>query len=65
MMPEEYYLKSNLKDNPFRSTPNFAVDPRAGIWVGYEKQKKQFVKYLKRSLADQVGNANFLMLYGT
>lgn len=64
MQPGEYYKKANLKDNPFRSNPNFAADPRAGIWVGYEKQKKQLDKYLKRSLADQVGNANFIMLYG-
>lgn len=65
MGPEEYYAKANLKDNPFRSNPNFAADPRARIWVGYEKQRKQLSKYLKRSLADQVGNANFLMLFGT
>ena len=32
--------------------------------MGYEKQKKQLDKYLKRSLSDQVGNVNFLMLYG-
>ena len=64
MEPSEYYTKSNLKDNPFRSNPNFAADPRARIWVGYEKQKKQLDKYLKRSLANQIGNANFLMLYG-
>ena len=65
MQAGEYYTKANLKDNPFRSTPNFAADPRASIWVGYEKQKKQMDKYLKRSLADQVGNTNFLMLRGT
>lgn len=64
MEPDNYYHKSNLRDNPFRSNPNFAADPRASIWVGYEKQKKQLDKYLKRSLSDQVGNANFLMLYG-
>lgn len=64
MEPQEYYQKSNLKDNPFKSNPNFAIDPRAGIWVGYEKQKDQLDKFLKRSLADQVGNVNFLMLYG-
>lgn len=64
MEPNEYYKKSNLQDNPFRSQPNFAADPRAGIWVGYEKQKKQLEKYLERSLSDKVGNANFLMLYG-
>ena len=62
--PRQYYEKSNLNDNPFRSNANFAVDPRASIWVGYEKQKKQLDKFLKRSLADQVGNVNFLMLYG-
>lgn len=60
----EYYEKANLTDNPFKSNPNFAVDPRASIWVGYKKQKKQLDKFLKRSLADQVGNVNFLMLYG-
>lgn len=64
MQPGEYYKRANLRDNPFRSNPNFAADPRAGIWVGYEKQKKQLDKYLRRSLADQVGNANFIMLYG-
>lgn len=64
MNPNEYYKKSNLTDNPFRSNPSFATDPRASVWVGYEKQKKQFNKYLKRSLSDQIGNANFLMLYG-
>lgn len=64
MQPIDYYEKANLRDNPFRSNPNFAADPRAGIWVGYEKQKKQLDKYLRRSLADQVGNANFIMLYG-
>ncbi|AQZ49997.1 hypothetical protein [Martelella mediterranea] len=64
MQPGDYYEKANLRDNPFRSNPNFAADPRASIWVGYEKQKKQLDKYLRRSLADQVGNANFIMLYG-
>ena len=64
MGPDEYYRKSNLKGNPFRSTPNFAADPRASIWVGYEKQQNQLSKYLRRSLADQIGNVNFLMLYG-
>lgn len=64
MQPKEYYNRSNLVDNPFRSTPNFAADPRARIWAGYQNQRKQLAKYLKRSLSDQVGNANFLMLYG-
>ena len=60
----EYYKKCNLRDNPFRSNPTFATDLRARIWVGYEKQRKLLDRYLKRSLSDQVGNANFLMLYG-
>ena len=60
----EYYNKCNLRDNPFRSNPTFAADLRARIWVGYEKQRKLLDRYLKRSLSDQVGNANFLMLYG-
>ena len=64
MAPDDYYSKSNLNGNPFRSTPNFAADPRARIWVGYEKQRNQLTKYLRRSLADQIGNVNFLMLYG-
>ena len=62
--PSEYYKKCNLRDNPFRSNPTFAADLRARIWVGYEKQRIQLDRYLKRSLSDQVGNANFLMLYG-
>lgn len=64
MEPEQYYKKSNLKDNPFRANPNFAADPRAKIWVGYEKQKNQLEKYLIRSLSDQIANTNFLMLFG-
>lgn len=64
MNPEEYYAKCNLRDNPFRSTSSHASDPRAGIWVGYERQKRQIEKFLKRSRSDQVGNSNFLMLYG-
>ena len=64
MAADKYYSKSNLTGNPFRSTANFAADPRAGIWVGYEKQRRQLSKYLRRSLADQIGNINFLMLYG-
>lgn len=65
MQSGEYYEKANLKDNPFRSNPYSAADPRASIWVGYERQMKQIDKYLRRSLADQVSNANFIMLYGS
>ena len=64
IQPSQYYELSNLDGNPFRTNPSFASDPRAGIWVGYEKQKNQLSKFLKRSLADQVGNVNFLMIYG-
>jgi len=34
------------------------------IWVGYERERNQLWKYLIRSRADQIGNANFVMLYG-
>lgn len=64
MDPAAYYKSANLNNNPFRSNPNFAADPRASIWVGYDKQKKQLNKLLQRSLADQIGNANFVMIYG-
>ena len=64
MNPNDYYKKANLNENPFRSNPNFAADPRSKLWVGYEKQKNDLTKYLVRSLSDQVGNANFVMLHG-
>ena len=64
MKPNEYYMKSNMSGNPFRSNPSVAEDPRAAVWGGYQSEKRQLEKYIKRSLADQVGNANFLMLRG-
>lgn len=64
LAPEAFYFASNLKDNPFRSQPIYSGDPRIGIWVGYEKQRNQMMKFLTRSRADQVGNVNFVMLYG-
>lgn len=64
MEPHKYYGRANLKGNPFRSAPNFADDPRAKLWVGYGKQKQLLEKYLVRTLASQVGNANFLMIFG-
>ena len=64
LQPEEFYRAANLTDNPFRSQPIYGGDPRMGIWVGYDKQRKQMMKYLTRSRADQVGNVNFVMLYG-
>src|SRR6266571_1116760 len=64
MTPQEFYLKVNLKENPFRSNPVYSGDPRMSIWVGYEKQRNDLMKFLMRSLADQVGNINFVMIYG-
>jgi hypothetical protein len=34
------------------------------VWVGYERQRNQLVKFLERARADQVGNSNFVMLFG-
>jgi hypothetical protein len=64
MKPSEYYTKSNMSGNPFRSNPSVADDPRAAVWVGYDRERRLLEKYIKRSLADQVGSANFLMLRG-
>lgn len=64
LQPDEFYAASNLTDNPFRSQPIYGGDPRMAIWVSYEKQRRQMMKYLTRSRADQVGNVNFVMLYG-
>lgn len=64
LQPEEFYQASNLTDNPFRSQPVYGGDPRMAIWVSYEKQRRQMMKFLTRSRADQVGNVNFVMLYG-
>ena len=64
MEPSEYYAKSNMSGNPFRSNPSVAEDPRAAVWVGYANERHLLERYIKRSLADQVGNANFLMLRG-
>lgn len=64
MEPSEYYAKSNLLGNPFRSNPSVAEDPRAAVWVGYPNERRLLERYITRSLADQVGNANFLMLRG-
>lgn len=64
MDPSEYYTKSNMSSNPFRSNPSVADDPRAAVWVGYDRERRMLEKYIKRSLADQVGSASFLMLRG-
>jgi len=60
----DFYSAANLQYNPFRSNPVQETDPRMDIWVGYEKEKQQLWKYIQRSRADQVGNANMLMVYG-
>lgn len=62
--PSEFYHKANLTMNPFRSNPTQESDPRMSIWVGYEKERQTLDKFLIRSRADQVGNTNFLLLYG-
>jgi len=64
LAPELFYNSCNLTGNPFRSNPTHASDPRIDIWVGYEKQQQQLIKFLTRTRSDQVGNANFVMLYG-
>src|SRR5689334_7281165 len=64
MSPDQLYGVCNLVGNPFRSNPTHSSDPRIDIWVGYERQQDQLMKFLARTRADQVGNTNFLMLYG-
>jgi hypothetical protein len=64
LQTEEFYTAANLNGNPFRPNPIYGIDPRIGIWVGYEKQRSQLIKFLTRSRSDQVGNINFVMLYG-
>lgn len=60
----QFYAACNLTTNPFRSNPAQEADPRNNIWVGYEKEKSTLSKFLVRSRADQVGNSNFIMIYG-
>lgn len=64
MAPEQFYSACNLTGNPFRSNPTHSSDSRIDIWVGYERQQQQLLKFLARTRADQVGNTNFIMLYG-
>lgn len=61
---EDFYKAANLLYNPFRTNPTVEADPRKGVWVGYEKEQATLVKFIARSRADQVGNINFLMIYG-
>lgn len=65
MTPKEYYASCNLTDNPFRPSAVGVDDPRAGIWVGYDKQKLALERLLKRVRSDQVGLTSFVLLYGT
>lgn len=65
MTAEEFYSACQLTGNPFRSNAVADDDPRVGIWIGYQRQKAQFVKMLERVRADQVGLTNFVLLYGT
>lgn len=60
----EFYAKAKLTGNPFRSNATQENDPRMDIWVGYQRERALFEKFLVRSRADQIGNTNFLMLYG-
>jgi hypothetical protein len=64
LSPEEFYKASNLTTNPFRSNPSTISDPRADIWVGYEKEQRVLVKFANRTRSDQVGNTNFVVLHG-
>jgi len=64
LAPKEFYELVNLTGNPFRPNPVYGPDPRMNIWVGYEKQRNQLIKFLTRSRCDQIGNINFIMLYG-
>lgn len=62
--PAEFYSACNLTGNPFRANPSLEDDPRADIWAGYAQERRQLEKFLVRTRTDQVGNINFLLLYG-
>lgn len=62
---DEFYKAANLTNNPFRTSPASEVDPRKGIWIGFDKEKIQLTKLLIRSRSDQVGNINFGLVYGS
>lgn len=64
LAPKDFYAASNLKSNPFRQNPLLDSDPRAGIWVGYDAQRRQFLQLLKQSRSDFIGNSNLVLLYG-
>lgn len=62
--PKAFYAASNLKGNPFRQNPALDTDPRAGIWVGYQSERRQFLSMLAQCRADQIGASNLILLYG-
>lgn len=62
--PRAFYAASNLKGNPFRQNPALDTDPRAGIWVGYQSERRQFMTMLTQCRADQIGASNLVLLYG-
>jgi hypothetical protein len=64
LSPKEFYASSNLKGNPFRQNPLFDTDPRAGIWVGYEEERNDFLGLLNQSRSDFIGSSNLILLYG-
>lgn len=65
MNPVDFYTAANLKDNPFRPSAVGVDDPRAAIWVGYDRQRVVLERLLSRVRADQVGLASFVLLYGS
>ncbi len=64
LSPKDFYSAGNLKTNPFRQNPLLDSDPRAGIWVGYETEKTEFIRALNQCRADFIGNSNLVLLYG-
>lgn len=62
--PKEFYAASNLKTNPFRQNPLLDTDPRAGIWVGYQTERKELLRAINQCRSDYIGNSSLLLLYG-
>jgi hypothetical protein len=62
--PKAFYAASNLKSNPFRQNPLLDTDPRAGIWVGYESERRRFLQLLNQCRSDSIGNSNLILIYG-
>lgn len=64
MDAKAFYAASNLHMNPFRQNPALDTDPRAGIWVGYDSERRQFLNMLLQSRSDSIGLSNLTLLYG-